>query len=102
MLTETCLFIVSCTIHRIHDEISQVTERHYITTEPFQIGDKLLNRYLDHLFKDYFSLSIGMACESYNFRLLDFFTAGFVTGLFLNPLSQKQNYLSVLTVTKTV
>jgi len=94
---------LSCTVCRIHGEMSQVAEQHYRKTEPFQIGDKLLNRYLESLFKDYFSLSVGMPCESYDFKLLDFFTASFVTGLFLNPLSQeKKFYLSVLTVTKTV
>jgi len=93
MLTETCLFIVSCTISRIHGEVYQVAKRHYRITVPFQIGDKLLNKYLESLFKDYFSLSIGMACESYDFKLLDFFTAGFVTGLFLNPLSQENKII---------
>jgi len=95
--------LLSCTISRIHGEMSRVAEWHYRTTEPFQIGDKLLNRYLESLFKDYFSLSVGIACESYDFKLLDFFTASFGTGLFLNPLvTRKKFHLSVLTVTKTV
>ena len=34
-----------------------------------------------------------MACRSYDFILLDFFTASFVTGLFLNPLSQEKDLL---------
>jgi hypothetical protein len=49
--------------------------------------------YLNNLFKDYFSLSVGMACQIFVLKLLDFFTAGFVTGLFLNSLSPERDFI---------